>query len=97
MLFVVPTAARRQAIIRWALAAATQIAADPTFIWVTTRPDVNEYTLLTAPIWQVAGGPARLALVPPSGNVPVELRAAAWSATGRLDFGRRPADEGGEA
>jgi len=63
VLFVVPDAAREAAIRRWVEAEAARLGADPTIVWLTTMDQVEERTILDAPIWQVVGRSARLALV----------------------------------
>ena len=63
VLFVVPDAARADAIRRWVEAEAARLGADPTVVWLTTMDRVGERTILDAPIWQVVGHPERLALV----------------------------------
>jgi len=62
ILFAVPDELRRAAINRWTLDEAQRIDADPTIIWLALQSDVTEDTLFTQPIWQVVGGPVRLAL-----------------------------------
>jgi len=63
VLFVVPDAARADAIRRWVEAEAARLGADPTVVWLTTMDRVGERTILDAPIWQVVGHPERMALV----------------------------------
>ena len=62
ILFVVPDELRRAELNRWTLEEAGQINADPTIIWLALQGDVTEDSLFIQPIWQVAGGPVRLAL-----------------------------------
>jgi hypothetical protein len=70
VLIVAPTLARKAAIARWAFEEAAwlqreqAVAADATRLFLTTVADLTERTVLTAPIWQVVGGPSALALVP---------------------------------
>ncbi len=62
-ILVVTTTPRRQAAIAtWVTAQAKKLGADPTMFWITTSSRLNEATVLAAPIWQVAGGPAAIAL-----------------------------------
>lgn len=62
VLFVVPDAQRQAAIARWASEEAARLNADPTLFWLTIAEHITEHQVLSAPIWQVAGGPPALAL-----------------------------------
>jgi len=56
VLWIVPDAARKQAIVEWASAEAREIGADPTLFWITQASLISEDSVL-GPIWQVIGGP----------------------------------------
>lgn len=62
VLFVVPNDARQSAITHWAETEARDLKADPTIFWIATKAVITEETVLSAPIWQVVGGPEALAL-----------------------------------
>lgn len=81
VLFVVPSLARQGAIVDWALAEATKLpGADPTLFWITTSKAISENTILVGPIWQIAGGPQAMALIPP-GQFSPDSRLASAPAT----------------
>ena len=60
--FVVRDAARQAAIRRWVTEEASRLGTDATLVWLTTAAQLTEQTVLSQPIWQVVGGPDRLAL-----------------------------------
>ena len=62
VLFVVPNEARQASISTWGLAEANNLEKDSTIFWITTKHAVTEETVLSAPIWQVVGGPESLSL-----------------------------------
>jgi hypothetical protein len=62
VLWVVPTAQRLKQLEKIASQEAQALKDDPTIFFLTTREQVSEHTLLFAPIWTVAGGPAKKAL-----------------------------------
>lgn len=78
VLFILPDERRQAAIRSWTLTEAARIGADPTLIWLTIADQVTETTVLERPIWQVAGGPATLALTALV-NPPDPARAAPQS------------------
>lgn len=57
ILFVVPDERRRQSLAAWAQQEAQQLSGDPTIFWITTHDRIDERTILSSPIWQIAGGP----------------------------------------
>jgi hypothetical protein len=62
VLFIVPDRQRQAAIAQWAAEEARDMQADPTIFWLATKDSINESTVFSAPIWQIVGGPAALAL-----------------------------------
>lgn len=62
VLFIVPNRARQDNITRWALREAQDLRVDPTIFWITTKDVLTPETVLSAPIWQVVGGPTSLAV-----------------------------------
>jgi hypothetical protein len=64
VLFVVPNVLRLQAIVQWTEAEASNLAADPTLVWVVTSSAVSETSVLSEPIWHVVGVSERQSLVP---------------------------------
>lgn len=73
VLFVALSKDRQTAIARFALEEARGLDADPTIFWLTSKDDLDEKSVFSAPIWQVVGGPAGLALgdVSPGKGEPV--------------------------
>lgn len=57
VLFVVPDTARCRFLATWAEQEAQQLGVDSTVFWVTTQDQLQEHSVLSSPIWQVAGGP----------------------------------------
>lgn len=64
VLIVCLSSKRQGEIAKWAEEAARAMTADSTIFWLTTINQVSEETVLTYPIWQVVGGPARFAILP---------------------------------
>ena len=62
VLWVVPNQLRLKQLQRIASQEAQALKDDPTIFFLTTRSEVNEHTLLFAPIWTVADGPDKKAL-----------------------------------
>lgn len=63
VLWVAPDTRRLEAIASWALKLASELGADPSIFWVTTKNLVTPQTILTS-IWRVVGGPEKHSLLP---------------------------------
>lgn len=61
--FVTLSERRRDAIARLVCQQAEKLSLDPTIFMLATKNEITEATALAAPVWRVAGGPDRLALV----------------------------------
>lgn len=84
VLFVVPDAARQRALSSWTLQEAAALGRDPTLFWITTQALITPATILTAPIWQIVGGPPRLAIAQLVGD-----RSTPHFTSGTITFRRR--------
>lgn len=62
VLFIVPSQSRQSAIARWALEEAKDRNLDPTIFWLTAKSAIHPETALSAPIWQIVGGPNAVAI-----------------------------------
>ncbi len=87
ILWVVNDQKRKAEILSWSLAEAEALeGTDPTIFLVTTRAQISEHSILTAPIWQVAGGPEGLCLIPQTAVK--QASPSSLAASGQLIFGK---------
>jgi hypothetical protein len=66
VLFVTTTQKRLTQLASWCVLEAKTLRQNPTLFLLTTRGRLSEHTVLSAPIWQVAGLTAPRALLPPA-------------------------------
>jgi len=55
---------RAKSILKWAQEAALGLGMSSEIFWIAKRADISEQTILTSPIWQVAGRPGELQKLP---------------------------------